>query len=87
MSTFESALSYIKAGGKTTRRGWNGEDQFIFLVEGSTFTVNRPPLLGIFSEGTEINYRPHIDIKLVDGSIVPWQASQGDLMADDWVLF
>lgn len=87
MSNFEAALSYVKAGGKATRNGWNGDDQFIFLVDGSTFEVNREPLLGIFGAGTLINYHPHIDMKLVDGSIVPWLASQGDLLATDWVLF
>lgn len=59
---------------------------FIFLVPGSTFNVSRPPLLGIYEEGAEINYRGHIDMKTVDGSIVPWLASQSDLQADDWVL-
>jgi hypothetical protein len=59
---------------------------FIFLVNGSHFTVNRPPLLGIYPEGTEIDYRGHIDMRTADGSIVPWVASQTDLLADDWAL-
>lgn len=57
---------------------------FIFLVSGSTFAVTRPPLFGIFPEGTKIDYRPHLDMKTADGSIVPWIASQTDLLADDW---
>jgi hypothetical protein len=75
-----------KAQGRAanTRRSWNGKGQFIYLVDGSSFAVNRPRLLGIFPEGTEINYRPHIDIRTVDGSCVPWIASQSDLLADDW---
>lgn len=76
----------LRLGAKAARKGWNGKDMFIFLVPGSTFNVSRPPLLGIYEEGAEINYRGHIDMKTVDGSIVPWLASQSDLQADDWVL-
>lgn len=82
---FSQILESIKAGKKAARLGWNGKDQFIFLVAGSTFTVNRPPLLGIYPEGTVIDYQPHIDIRNQQGQIVPWLASQGDLMAEDWV--
>ena len=48
------------------------------------FTVNRKPLLGIYPEGTEINYHSHIDMKTADGMVVPWLASQTDMLADDW---
>jgi hypothetical protein len=82
--TFSEALEKLKAGKLLTRRSWNGKGQFIYLVDGSTFTVNRPPLQGIYPDGTEINYRPHVDIRTVDGSCVPWIASQSDLLADDW---
>ena len=81
---FSYALEALKQGAKLRRTGWNGPDQFIFLVPGSTFNVSRPPLLGIYPEGTEINYEPHIDIRNQQGTIVPWLASQGDLMANDW---
>jgi len=81
---FSAALEGVKKGERWTRYGWNGEDMFIFLVPGSVFQVNRPPLLGIYEEGTEINYHAHIDIRTADGTIVPWVASQTDLLADDW---
>jgi hypothetical protein len=81
---FGVALDHLKSGNRVARFGWNGSGMFLFLVNGSTFNVNRPPLLGIYPEGTQINYRSHIDMKTVDGSIVPWVASQTDLLADDW---
>jgi len=58
---FSVALERIKSGYKVARKGWNGKGMFVFLVEGSTFTVNRKPLLGIYPEGTEINYHAHVD--------------------------
>lgn len=81
---FGGALEALKDGKKVSRSGWNGKNMFLFLVPGSTFKVNRAPLLGIYPEGTEINYCPHIDMRTADGKIVPWLASQTDVLADDW---
>ena len=83
---FSWALDQVKDGKKVSRVGWNGKGMFIFLVNGSTFTVNRAPLLGIYAEGTEINYHAHIDMKTADNLIVPWLCSQTDMLADDWGL-
>jgi len=82
---FSEALKSIKNGLYMKREGWNGKDQFVFLVPGSEFKVNRHPLLGIFEEGTDIAYRPHIDMRYQDGTIGVWLASMGDIMADDWI--
>lgn len=81
---FSWALDALKHGKKVARSGWNGKGLFVFLVPGSTFLVNRPPLLGIYPEGTTIKYRAHLDIKSADGQIVPWAPSQTDVLADDW---
>ena len=84
--TLGEAIQAMKEGQKVCRAGWNGKGMFLFLVPGSTFKVNRPPLLGIYPEGTEINYQPHIDMKTADDKIVPWLASQSDLLATDWEI-
>lgn len=80
------AVVAMEQGAKVARRGWNGSSMFLFLVPGSTFKVNRPPLLGIYEEGTEINYHPHVDMRTADGMIVPWLCSQSDLLAKDWYV-
>jgi hypothetical protein len=82
--SFGLAIEAMKKGLKVARAGWNGKNMFVFFVPGSTFNVNRPPLLGIYSEGTKINYHAHIDMRTADGRIVPWLASQTDMLADDW---
>lgn len=81
---YSDALRELKNGKKVAREGWNGKGMFIFLVPGSTFKVNRPPLLGIYPEGTEVNYHGHIDMKTADNMVVPWLASQTDQLAEDW---
>ena len=84
--TFGLAVETLKRGKKVARAGWNGRGMFLFLVPGSTFKVNRAPLLGIYPEGTEINHCPHIDMKTADGKIVPWLTSQADVLAEDWTI-
>lgn len=72
------------AGRRYTRRAWDNQGVFIFLVNGSNFVVNREPLLSILGEGEQVTYRPHIDVRDADGAISPWTASDDDLLAHDW---
>lgn len=81
---FSEALQGLKAGERYARDGWNGENQFIFLVPGSEFVVNREPLLGIMGEGAEVQYFAHIDMKTAAGHVTPWVPSQADMLSDDW---
>lgn len=84
---FSSALAYMrKSGRKLSRVGWNGDNMFVYWVEGSTFEVNRPPLLGIYPEGKVINYLPHIDMVLPSGDVCVWQPGMDDLVAEDWFI-
>lgn len=84
--SFGDAIHYLKQGHSLARQGWNGKGVFLFLVPESTFKANRPPLSGIYPEGTEINYHAHIDMKTASGEVVPWLASQTDMLATDWRL-
>lgn len=86
LMNFSIALDLIKKGLRVAREGWNGRDMFIFLVPGSRFEVSRLPLLGIYAAGTPIHYHAHIDMCTADGKIVPWAASQTDLLAEDWLI-
>lgn len=81
---FSEALVKVKTGHRISRDGWNGKNQFVFLVPGSVFSVNREPLLSILGEGAIVNYRPHLDMQAADGTIGVWLASQSDILADDW---
>ena len=80
------AVKQMTDGQRVRRAGWNGKGMFVFLVPGSRFKVNRHPLLGIYPEGTEIDYHPHVDMKTAQGYVVPWLCSQADLLATDWEL-
>jgi hypothetical protein len=86
---FGKALDAVRAGRRVARAGWNGKGMYLFLVPGSTFTVEASRPMGKASPelvGSQVNYRPHIDMKTVDGEMVPWVASQSDLLANDWAI-
>ena len=83
---FGQAIEALKECKRVARAGWNGKGMFLFLVSGSNFVVNREPLLSIMGEGTMVTYRPHIDMKDAEGKVVPWLASQTDMLAEDWQI-
>lgn len=83
---FSAALAAVKTGKRIARSGWNGKGMFLFLVPGSQFKVNREPLLSIMGEGAVVDYHAHIDMKTAQGYVVPWLASQADLLANDWEI-
>lgn len=67
--SFEAALTHLKAGSRVTREGWNGRGQYLEL--------QRPDA---HSKMT----LPYIYIRTVQLDLVPWLASQTDLLANDW---
>lgn len=85
---FGTALELLRRGKRVCRVGWNGKGMFLFLVPGSEITVEADRPLGHANPslvGSKIEYRPHIDMKTAQGDVVPWVASQTDLLADDWM--
>ena len=68
---FGDAVKKMKyRGGRFTRAGWNGKNQYIEL--------QRP-------DGHSKMSLPYIFIRTVQGDLVPWLASQTDMLADDWM--
>lgn len=68
---FGEVLEELKSGRtqRFSRRGWNGKGQFIELQ--------------VPDEHSKMNL-PYIYISTVDGKLVPWIASQTDILAEDW---
>lgn len=63
------AIAVLRAGGKVTRTGWNGPGQFLQLQ--------------VPDEHSKMTL-PYVYISTVAGDLVPWLASQTDLLAVDW---
>lgn len=80
---FGVALGQIKNGMRVQRTGWNGKGMFIFLVQG-----NPVPGGWTYTDGKQDNYPclPFIAMKTADDKVVPWLASQTDVLAEDWQI-
>jgi hypothetical protein len=85
---FGAALEILKAGKRVARKEWNGHDMWLVLVPGSdalTVEAGRPLAKAGLAVGTVFDYLPHIDMWTAH-ALVPWLASQTDILAEDWLL-
>jgi len=73
-----------KCGYKATRQGWNGKEMFLYYVP----AANYPPSTKIAKEcfGESVPYGAYIAMKTAQGNVVPWLASQTDVLARDWEI-
>ena len=67
--TFGWALWQIGNGRHAARSGWNGAGQWIALQ--------------VPDENSKMR-KPYVYMSAVDGELVPWLASQTDMLATDW---
>jgi len=81
---FSEALTQIKAGAKIKRKGWNNPDQYIFLFNSFELLGSPVPPDNISSELKNTFIDKFVVIKTVQNTLVPWIASQTDLLAEDW---
>lgn len=84
--TFGLALEALRRGLKVARAGWNGKNQFLFLVKGESLEYETSANLACLEE-VEVHHPDVIAIKTTIGDIqVGWIASQTDMLAEDWKI-
>lgn len=69
---FGYAIEILHQGKKAFRRNWNGKGMYINLQ--------------LPDHGSKMS-RPYIYMRTADNDLVPWVASQTDLLAHDWEVF
>ena len=69
---FSKALDNLKSGDYIARQGWNGKGMWLGL--------QKP------DENSKMTL-PYIFMKTACNNLVPWLASQTDILADDWHAF
>lgn len=88
---FGWALAHLRSdeGNRVRRAGWNGKGMFLFYMpgypDGVPANANTAKSMGI-AEGVIVRVPPYIMMRTADGALVPWLASQTDLLSDDWEL-
>lgn len=85
---FGIALALLKVGKRVSRDGWNGKGMFIYMVGEGRYPPSTPAgeLIASTQSDGLVPYKPYLAIRCVDGEVVPWLASQTDILASDWSL-
>jgi len=68
---FGQAIEALKAGHKVARAGWNGKNMWLALQRPDTNSKMTLPYIYMFT---------------AQGDLVPWLASQTDVLAEDWSI-
>jgi hypothetical protein len=71
MLNFGQAIEAMKTGSKVSRDGWNGKGMWIALQVPDQHSKMQ---------------QPYIYMCPVGGKLVPWLASQADMLANDWQI-
>ena len=82
---FGLAIEAAKKGKRIARAGWNGKGMFLYYVPAAAY----PPTTDVAKEafgGENVPYGAYIAMKTAQGNVVPWLASQTDMLADDWYI-
>lgn len=81
--TFGDALVFLKEGCHITRTGWNGKGMYLILLQNTSSMLEQ-------REGEEdlpLAMQDSIFLRTVQETLVPWTASQSDVLAEDWHLY
>jgi len=68
---FGEAIKALKMGNRVSRQGWNGRGMWLKMQ--------------LPDENSKMTM-PYVYMKTVGGGLVPWLASQTDLLSEDWIL-
>lgn len=82
--TFDNILIDLKLGKKVARKGWNGKGMYIYYVPAQSY----PAVTEVAKEefGDMVPYGAYIAMKTAQGNVIPWLASQTDILARDWEI-
>ena len=68
---FGEAIEALKIGDIVARTGWNGKNMYLELQVPDTHSKMS---------------LPYIYMRTAQGDLVPWLASQTDILSEDWVI-
>jgi len=80
---FGTALIALKEGKSVSRTGWNGKGMFLYYVPAAEYPAMTEIAKAAFPSGM-VPYGAYIAMKTAQENVVPWLASQTDVLAEDW---
>lgn len=95
---FGDAIHAMKNGKKVAREGWNGKGMWLYYVPANSYPAQTEAAKNYW--GTKdvphtfvgdaqqsvplVPYGAYIAMKTAQENVVPWLASQTDMLAEDW---
>lgn len=86
---FGTAIQEIKDGKRLTRESWNDKDTYLLLMNGKCVTEQINDCYGDpnrHENGQSIPVLDAIYLKTADNKLVPYVASQTDMLSEDWQI-
>lgn len=86
--SFGQAIEALRIGKRVSRAGWNGKEMFIYYVGPGRYpptTVAGRQIADKHKDGL-VPYAPYLAMKTMQDEVVPWLASQTDMLAEDWLV-
>jgi len=77
---FGTAIRCLKSGCKVARKGWNGKGIFVKLQRPDSNSKMTHPYIYIDTTGLKTDNHD------APKSLVPWLASQTDMLSEDWMV-
>lgn len=88
---FGQAVDSAKKGYRIARTGWNGKNMWLSYTPGMMVPAEKfwSPANKKFAEenGGQLEVLPYLTMKTADNKVVPWLASQTDVLAEDWIIY
>jgi hypothetical protein len=81
---FEFAIINLRKGKMVARTGWNGKGMYLYYVPANEYAAVTEIAKKEFGE--KVPYGAYIAMKTAQGNVVPWLASQTDVLAEDWTV-
>ena len=80
--SFWDAIEFLRQGRAMRRKNWNWKGMFIYLVGSNSYPAQTD--IAKKTIGDFVDYQEYIAFKTQDGTVVPWVASQSDILSNDW---
>lgn len=84
---FGQAVEALKNWKRVARMWWNWKGMFIYHVPANEYPAQTDAAKSEFWENWLVPYGAYLAMKTAQWNVVPWLASQVDVLAEDWVIF
>lgn len=85
-ASFSTALEWLKKGKRIHRTGWSGKGIWLYLIDPVEYKLQGVGIGCEILEEASKNLSPFIGMRTEEGKFSPWDASQIDILAEDWEI-